>query len=66
MTDPRVLLILAILAGGYYVGEKAVAGIKTVDRAVVHVVKATGKAVGRGGRKVEHALGMCDGNDCLF
>jgi hypothetical protein len=38
MTDPRVILILAILAGSYYVGEKAVAGIKVADRAICHVV----------------------------
>ena len=42
MVDPRILLILVILAGGYYVGEKAVAGIKVVDEAIVHVVKKTG------------------------
>lgn len=45
MMDPRILLILAILAGGYWVGEQAVAGIKKVDRAVAHVVKGAGKKI---------------------
>ena len=38
MTDPKVIVILIILAGGYYVGEKAVAGIKVADRAICHVI----------------------------
>lgn len=45
MIDPRVLLILAIIAGGYYVGEQAVAGIKKIDRAVAHVVKGAGHKI---------------------
>lgn len=39
MIDPRVLLILVLFAGGYYIGEQAVAGIKHIDRTVAHVVK---------------------------
>jgi hypothetical protein len=48
MVSPQVLLIVAILGGGYYVGDYAVKGIKKVDHAVVHVAKATGKKVGHG------------------
>lgn len=50
--DPRVLLILAILAGGYVIGEKVVEGIKKVDRAAVHAVKEAGRTVWHGVKKV--------------
>jgi xanthosine utilization system XapX-like protein len=46
MIDPRLVLILLVLMGGYYVGEQAVAGIKAVDRKIVHVTKATGHKIG--------------------
>jgi hypothetical protein len=52
MISPQLLLILAILAGGYYVGEQVVVGIKKVDHAVVHVVKAVGHGIGHGLKKV--------------
>ena len=52
MIDPRVLVLLIVLAGGYYVGEKAVAGIKKVDRAIAHGAKAAGKGLVHGLKKV--------------
>jgi hypothetical protein len=36
--DPRIIVVIVAMSAGYYVGEKAVAGIKVVDRAVCHVV----------------------------
>jgi hypothetical protein len=42
MVDPRIVLIVLLFSVGYYVGEKAVEGIKVVDEKVVSVVKATG------------------------
>ena len=62
MIDPRIALILLVLAGGYYVGEQAVAGIKKVDAAAVHVAKKVGGAIVHGLKK----LNPCDGSDCLF
>lgn len=45
MIDPRILLIVAAFWGLFYVGEKAVAGVKKVDRAVAHGVKSAGKKI---------------------
>lgn len=45
MMDPRVLLILAVFGGLFYVGEQAVAAVKKVDRAVAHGVKVTGQKI---------------------
>lgn len=45
MMDPRIWLIAAVLAGGYYVGEQAVAGIKKIDRAVAHGAKVAGQKI---------------------
>lgn len=45
MIDPRILIILAILGLGYYVGEQAVAGIKKVDRAIAHGMTMAGKTI---------------------
>lgn len=52
MIDPRLLVILIVLSGGYYVGEKTVEGIKKVDRAVVHGAKVAGAKVAHGLKKV--------------
>lgn len=45
MIDTRVLVILALFGGLFYVGEQAVAGIKKIDRAVAHGVKEAGKKI---------------------
>jgi hypothetical protein len=50
--DPRILVILVVLSGGYYVGEKAVWGIKKVDRAVVHGAKVTGTKIAHAAKRV--------------
>jgi hypothetical protein len=52
MVDPRILLILLVLSGGYFVGEKAVEGIKKVDRAAVHGAKVAGSKIAHGFKKV--------------
>ena len=41
-----------MLAGGYYVGEQVVEGIKKVDRAIVHGAKVAGQKIGHGLKKV--------------
>ena len=38
--NPTIILIAAILASGYYVGDEVVKGIKKVDTAIVHAVKS--------------------------
>jgi hypothetical protein len=36
MVDPRVILLCAALAGGWYLGGQAVKGVKAVGHAVQH------------------------------
>lgn len=45
MVDPRLVLIAAVFAACFYVGEAAVAGIKKVDRAVAHGAKVAGQKI---------------------
>jgi hypothetical protein len=37
MVDPKVLIVVLLFAGGYWVGDQAVKGVKKVDVAVAHV-----------------------------
>jgi hypothetical protein len=43
MPTGPILVLVALLGGGYFVGEAVVSGIKTVDKKIVQVAKATGK-----------------------
>jgi hypothetical protein len=52
MVDPRLVLILLVLYGGYYVGGKVGHTIKKVDRAVAHGAKVAGTKVVHGLKKV--------------
>jgi hypothetical protein len=45
MLPPEVMLVLVLFAGGYYVGDQAVKGIKKVDVKIVHVIKHVGKTL---------------------
>ena len=47
MFNPTVLILIAILAGGYYIGEEIVAGIKKVDHTIVHGAKAAVHKIAR-------------------
>lgn len=42
MVPLQVVVVAAVLAGGFYVGDEAVKGIKYVDTKIVHVVKSVG------------------------
>jgi hypothetical protein len=45
VVDPKVLVIVVLIAVGYYAGEKAVEGVKKGGRAVAHAAKVVSTKV---------------------